>query len=75
MMILLVIGSLVSLFTGSTDMAFVCKEWIDLLLGPLRRYRLQIGPLDLSPVVYIIALSFLRPWLSVLLHVSYFASP
>lgn len=58
-MIVIVIGSLVSMFTGNTALAFMCSEWMELLLGPLRRYPLRIGMLDLTPMVAVLAIIYL----------------
>jgi uncharacterized protein YggT (Ycf19 family) len=56
LLVLVIIGSFVSLFTGSHALAAYCGEWIDLLIGPLRRYPLRIGMLDLTPLVFVFLL-------------------
>jgi len=56
LIILLIIGSWVSMFTGSRGIAFFCRDWLDMLMGPLRRYPLRIGTLDLTPLIVILAI-------------------
>ena len=68
-LILMIIGSWVSMLTGSHGLASFCREWIDLLIGPMRRFPLRIGMLDLTPLVFMFALGFVHVLLqSILLH-------
>lgn len=55
-MILLIIGSWAAMFTGSPGIMLFCREWMDLILGPLRRYPLRLGMFDLSPILFFIGL-------------------
>lgn len=71
LMLLLIIGSWVGLLTGAQGLAMACREGTDLLLGPLRRYPLRIGPLDLSPIVFMIGIGFLQGILHGALYSSY----
>lgn len=51
-LMLLIIGSWVSMFAGSQSIMFFCREWIDMLLGPIRKYPIRIGMIDLSPLIF-----------------------
>jgi len=62
-LLLVIIGSFVSLFTGSHGLTAFCREWIDLLIGPLKRYPIRIGMLDLTPLVFMFALGFIHAFL------------
>ena len=48
-----------------------CRTWIDFLMGPLRRYPLRIGMLDLTPIIMIFALDFLHRFMMGILARSY----
>ncbi|MBL7077351.1 MAG: YggT family protein [Kiritimatiellae bacterium] len=52
LMLMLIIGSWISMFTHSQGLALLCRDWINLLLGPLRRYPIRVGMFDLSPIVF-----------------------
>ena len=69
--VILVAGSWLSLFSASSRLAFFCHEWLDMLLGPLRNYPIRIGMLDLTPLVLIFAIQWLYPFLFRMLSVSY----
>ena len=68
---LLIIGSWVSMFTSSQPLMHFCKAWLDFLLGPLRRYPLRVGMLDLTPLIMIFALGFLHSFIMEILQRSY----
>lgn len=70
-LLLLIIGSWVSMFTGSHSLMFICREWIDLILGPLRRYPLRIGMLDLTPIVFFFGVNIVHGLLQAILMRSY----
>lgn len=59
-MILLIITSWISMFTASAHINNFCREWLDFLLGPMRKYPVRIGMLDMSPVVFFFFLMFLH---------------
>lgn len=63
LLLLAIIGSFVSLFAGSTALAGLCREWIDLLIGPLKRYPIRVGFLDLTPLVFLFAIGFAHAFL------------
>ncbi len=55
----LIIGSWVSMFSGSMGLASFCRNWLDMFLGPMRRYPIRIGMLDLSPIVFFLVLQLI----------------
>jgi len=59
LMIVLIIGSLVSGFTASSGLLRLCRDWIDLFLGLLRRHRLVLGMFDLTPILFFFLLRIL----------------
>lgn len=67
----LIIGSWISIFTSSVSIMRLCKEWIDLFLGPLRRYPLMLGMIDLSPIVLFMVLGAVYTFLMGILARSY----
>jgi uncharacterized protein YggT (Ycf19 family) len=67
MLILLIIGSWISAFTASPGLAWMCRDWIDLLLGPLRRYPLRLGMFDLSPILFFFVLHVIHTVVLVIL--------
>lgn len=71
LMMVLIIGSFVSMFTASQGMMFFCREWIDLLLGPLRRYPIRIGMFDLTPILFFIVIGYVYRILIIILLRSY----
>jgi uncharacterized protein YggT (Ycf19 family) len=56
LMLLLIIGSWISMFTHSQSLAMLCRDWIHLLLGPLRGRPVRIGMFDLSPILFFFAI-------------------
>ena len=48
-----------------------CREWLNMLMGPLRRYPLRIGMIDLTPIVMIIAIQIVHQVCSYILLKSY----
>lgn len=55
----LIIGSLIGAASGTGHVAWFCQEWIDALLGPLRRYPIRAGMFDLTPLVYLLIIRFM----------------
>lgn len=70
-MILLIIGSWVSMFTSSQGVMMFCREWLDMLIGPIRRYPIRIGMLDLTSIVFFFVVSFVHQVLMGILYSSY----
>ncbi len=56
LMIIALIGSWVAIFGGGDTLMAVCRDWLDFLLGPFRRFRLQVAMLDLTPIIAYMAL-------------------
>lgn len=71
MMIILIIGSWISMFTQSHALMLFSRDWLDFIIGPLRRYPLRIGPIDLTPIVMIFGLEILHNSLMYFLERSY----
>ena len=65
---LLILGSWISMFTGSDGLIVLCHDWITLLLGPLRRFPLRLGLFDLTPIVFAFALGYISNGLMQLLY-------
>jgi len=72
-LIVLIIGSLVGAFTGSHGMVAVCREWLELVLYPLRRFRLQLGIIDLAPLVALVFVNLSYALLNYVLWHGYLA--
>ena len=71
-LILLIIGSWISMFMASRGIMFFCREWMDMILGPLRRHPIRIGMFDLTPLIFILAIQFfIYPLLKGILFASY----
>jgi uncharacterized protein YggT (Ycf19 family) len=71
LMVILIIGSWITMIAGTNEMGYFCKSWIDLIVGPLRRFPMIVGPLDLTPIVFMFGVSFLYNFLRMLLHDQY----
>ncbi len=71
LMLMLIIGSWVSMFTQSQGLALLCRDWMNLLLGPLRRYPLRVGMFDLSPIVFFFVTGLVHAFLMSILVAAY----
>ena len=60
LLFLVLIGSWVSSFMGAPSLATFCRDWIDTLIGPMRRFPIRIGMLDLTPLVFMFALGYVH---------------
>ncbi|MCK5850606.1 MAG: hypothetical protein KAH23_06790 [Kiritimatiellae bacterium] len=69
--ILLIIGSLVSAFTASQNLMTFCHEWLNFLMGPLRKYPIRIGMFDITPMLFIVAIQIIHPYFMNILKVLY----
>jgi len=56
----LIVGSWVAMATGSTNIIELCHDWLELLLGPLRRFPLRVGLFDLTPLLFFFGLALLQ---------------
>jgi uncharacterized protein YggT (Ycf19 family) len=71
LVIVFIIGSWVGMFTGHQGVIVFCREWMDLLMGPLRKYPMRIGMIDLSPLVFIVGVHIVQLFLLNILWNSY----
>ena len=69
--ILLIIGSWVSMFTSAQNIMTFCREWMDFFLGPMRKFPLRIGMLDLTPIAFIFLLFVVEGLLMGILYNSF----
>lgn len=67
----LIIGSWISMFARSPGIMMFCREWLELLIGPARRFPLRIGMLDLTPLIFIFVLRILQGVLMGILSTSF----
>lgn len=65
--ILLIVGSWAASMFGMAGVNFFCHEWMDLVLGPLRRRPIRLAFIDLTPVVFLVILGIAQFSLQVLL--------
>lgn len=56
LVVVLIIGSLVAMFANSRVIHFFCRDWLDFLLGPARRWQIHIGMFDLAPLIFLFVL-------------------
>lgn len=68
----LIVGAWISMFTMSASVGLMCREWLDLFLGPFRNHPIRIGIVDVSPVVLAFVLLMLGRILQYLVLVSYY---
>ena len=66
-----IILSWVSMFTGSMNLAMFTRDWIDAIIGPFRHNRFRIGMLDLTAIIFFIAVGFIQQILINILLRSY----
>jgi uncharacterized protein YggT (Ycf19 family) len=67
----LIVGSWIALFSMSAPIGLICREWLDLFLGPLRNRPIHLGGMDLSPIVLAFVLGTLARFLQHLILTSY----
>lgn len=60
LLFILIICSWISMFIGSNPLMMICREWLDFLLGPFRRFPLRIGPVDLTPIIAFFAIGIIH---------------
>ena len=73
--VLLILGSWVSTLGSSPSLLFLCHDWMDMLLGRMRRFPVRIGILDLTPVVFLFLLTAVYVALIKVLSQGYNALP
>ena len=62
--IILIIGSWAGMFMGHQGIMYFSQDWMALLMGPLGKYPIRIGMLDLAPLVFILLLHFIIQFLT-----------
>lgn len=60
LLFLMIIGSWVGTFMGAGGISVLCRDWMDLLLGPLRNKRIRLGMIDFTAWVVLFALNYLH---------------
>jgi uncharacterized protein YggT (Ycf19 family) len=64
--LVVIVGHWIGMGTGAQNLGWMCAEWLDHLLGPLRRYPVRIGMFDITPLIFFFGLGLIQ---FVLLHV------
>jgi len=76
LMLVMILGSWAAMFSTSPALGYFCRDWIELLLGPLRRFPLRLGMFDLTPLIFFLSLTYvIQPALHTLLVFSYKGLP
>lgn len=71
-MIGMIIASWIGLLANSAPVMSASREWIDFIIGPVvRKFRLQIGMFDLTPLLVLLGLDFIHRIIIVLLFIPY----
>ena len=55
-----IIMSLISALTASMQANALSNNFINILIGPMRKYPIQIGMFDLTPIIFMFALSLIH---------------
>ncbi len=63
LLIILIIGSWAAMFGGGA-LGLRCREWLDFILAPFRRFPLRLGALDLTPLLAFAACGLLHWFLN-----------
>jgi uncharacterized protein YggT (Ycf19 family) len=61
-----IVGHWIGMGTGSQNLGWMCSEWLDHLLGPLRHYPIRIGIVDVTPLIFFFGLGLVQ---SILLQI------
>ena len=69
--IFLIISSWVGMFTNHSGIIYFSQDWINLLMGPLRKHPIRIGMLDLSPFIFLFLIQIVESILQKILWISY----
>jgi len=70
-MLWLILGSWLAALTSAPRLADLCQEWIGLLLGPFRLYRIRVGIFDLSSLVFLLVFPIVQALLLSVLAEAY----
>ena len=55
----LIIASWISMVSPGSGVTMFAREWLDFLLSRFGRFRLQLGFIDLSPIIYFFAIELI----------------
>ena len=58
--LVVIVGHWIGMGTGAQNLGWMCEEWLDHLLGPLRRYPIRIGMLDITPFIFFFGLGLVQ---------------
>jgi uncharacterized protein YggT (Ycf19 family) len=51
-----IVGHWIGIGTGSERLQWMCSEWLEHLLGPLRNHQVRLGMLDVTPLIFFFGL-------------------
>jgi uncharacterized protein YggT (Ycf19 family) len=51
-----IVGHWIGMGTGSERLQWMCSEWLEHLLGPLRNRQVRVGMLDVTPLIFFFGL-------------------
>lgn len=54
LIVMLIITSLIASLTRSHSTVSFCRDWLGMLLGPLRKRRIMVGSFDLLPLIFVV---------------------
>jgi len=57
-LIALIIASWIGMMTAKAELSTISREFIDMLMGPMRRFPIMVGMLDITPIIFIIAVGY-----------------
>jgi uncharacterized protein YggT (Ycf19 family) len=57
-LIILIIASWIGRMTARDELTEVSREFIDMLMGPMRRFPIMVGMLDIAPIIFLILLNY-----------------
>ena len=75
LMVWLILASWVFQLLGLGGAVVHCREWLSLLLGPMRRWSVRLGPLELAPALALLVLLLAQVLLQGLLLETYLRLP
>ena len=73
--ILFIIASWAGSLAYSPQLLLLSRDWLDFFLGPLRRYRVHLGPLDITPIIFFFSITAVYTLLMSMLYKAYHSIP
>ena len=58
--LIVIVGHWIGMGTGAQNLGWMCSEWLDHLLGPLRHYPIRFGMFDITPIVFFFGLGVVQ---------------